>query len=217
MSSNMSLQPRGVVMFQGRFPTRFGSRASRYGDTVDHLTRTALAARDGDRIALEGFLRLVQADVWKTCRYMVDAQSADDLTQDVLVKIVGSMHRITADHNVRGWVLGIARHTCLDEIRRRQRRRRLQSDFENTRPSVVADLGSSVAVQDLVERLDPERRDAFVLTQLVGLSYEETAAICDCPVGTVRSRVARARMDLQSLIDARETGTLPPPQATGTS
>jgi RNA polymerase sigma-70 factor (ECF subfamily) len=148
---------------------------------------------------------------------MVDAQSADDLTQDVLVKIVGSMHRITADHNVRGWVLGIARHTCLDEIRRRQRRRRLQSDFENTRPSVVADLGSSVAVQDLVERLDPERRDAFVLTQLVGLSYEETAAICDCPVGTVRSRVARARMDLQSLIDARETGTLPPPQATGTS
>jgi RNA polymerase sigma-70 factor (ECF subfamily) len=148
---------------------------------------------------------------------MVDAQSADDLTQDVLVKVVGSMHRITADHNVRGWVLGIARHTCLDEIRRRQRRRRLQSDFENTRPSVVADLGSSVAVQDLVERLDPERRDAFVLTQLVGLSYEETAAICDCPVGTVRSRVARARMDLQSLIDARETGTLPPPQATGTS
>lgn len=184
---------------------------------VDHLARTALAARDGDRVALEGFLRLVQADVWRLCRYMVDAQSADDLAQDALVKVVGSMHRITADHNVRGWVLGIARHTCLDEIRRRQRRRRLQSDFESTRPVAVTGLGSELVVQDLVSRLDPERRDAFVLTQLVGLSYEETAAVCECPVGTVRSRVARARMDLQEMIDVAETGTPEPPRATGRS
>lgn len=204
-------------MLDGRLRTPSGSRPSGYRGDVDHLTRTALAARDGDRVALEGFLRLVQADVWRLCRYMVDGQSADDLTQDALVKVVGSMHRITAEHNVRGWVLGIARHTCLDEIRRRQRRRRLHSDYENTRPSAVTDLDSGVEVQDLVQRLDTERRDAFVLTQLVGLSYEETAAICECPVGTVRSRVARARMDLQALIDTNDAGTLPPPRATGTS
>lgn len=203
-------------MTDGRSPTSFGSHAHGYGGFVDHLARTALAARDGDRIALEGFLRMVQADVWRLCRYMVDAQSADDLTQDALVKVVGSMHRITAEHNVRGWVLGIARHTCLDEIRRRQRRRRLQSDFESTRPETAAALGSDLVVQDLVSRLDPERRDAFVLTQLVGLSYEETAAVCECPVGTVRSRVARARMDLQQMIDVSDTGTPEPPRATGT-
>lgn len=204
-------------MTDGRSPTSFGSRAHGYGVFVDHVTRTALAARDGDRIALEGFLRMVQADVWRLCRYMVDAQSADDLAQDALVKVVGSMHRITADHNVRGWVLGIARHTCLDEIRRRQRRRRLQSDFESTRPVAVTGLGSDLVVQDLVSRLDPERRDAFVLTQLVGLSYEETAAVCECPVGTVRSRVARARIDLQEMIDEVDAGTPEPPRATGTS
>ena len=183
---------------------------------MDHLARIALAARDGDRVALEGFLRLIQADVWRLCRFMVDEQSADDLAQDAMVKVVGSMHRITADHNVRGWVLGIARHTCLDEIRRRQRRRRLQTDYENTRPAAVTGLGSDLVVQDLVTRLDPERRDAFVLTQLVGLSYEETAAVCECPVGTVRSRVARARMDLQEMIDGHEAGTPEPPRATGT-
>lgn len=203
-------------MSDGRSPISFGSRACGYGGFVDLVTQTALSARDGDRIALEGFLRLVQADVWRLCRYMVDEQSADDLAQDALVKVVGSMHRITADHNVRGWVLGIARHTCLDEIRRRQRRRRLQSDFENTRPTTATDLGSDLVVQDLVTRLDPERRDAFVLTQLVGLSYEETAAVCDCPVGTVRSRVARARMDLQDMIDEHAAGTPVPPRATGT-
>ena len=203
-------------MSDGRSPTSFGSRARGYGGVVDHLARTALAARDGDRVALEGFLRMVQADVWRLCRYMVDVQSADDLAQDALVKVVGSMHRITAEHNVRGWVLGIARHTCLDEIRRRQRRRRLQSDFESTRPETATALGSDLVVQDLVSRLDSERRDAFVLTQLVGLSYEETAAVCECPVGTVRSRVARARMDLQEMIDVSDTGTPEPPRATGT-
>ncbi|MEY2626923.1 MAG: polymerase subfamily sigma factor SigC, partial [Actinomycetota bacterium] len=94
-------------------------RSIRYFEDVDLLLRTALRARDGDRVALEGFLRLVQADVWRTCRYMVDEQSADDLAQEVLVRVVSSLHRITAEHQVRGWVLGIARHVCLDEIRRR--------------------------------------------------------------------------------------------------
>ena len=48
----------------------------------------------------------------------------------------------------------------------------------------------------LLAGLEPERRAAFVLTQLIGCSYAEAAAICGCPVGTIRSRVARAREDL---------------------
>ena len=51
-------------------------------------------------------------------------------------------------------------------------------------------------VDDLLDVLDPDRREAFVLTQLVGLSYEEAAAVVGCPIGTIRSRVARARADL---------------------
>ncbi|MCX6529389.1 MAG: hypothetical protein NTZ76_04640 [Actinobacteria bacterium] len=68
---------------------------------MDLLTSTALKARDGDRVALEGLMRLVQGDVWRLCKYMVDAQSADDLAQDALVKMIGSLHRVTAEHNVR--------------------------------------------------------------------------------------------------------------------
>lgn len=49
---------------------------------------------------------------------------------------------------------------------------------------------------DLVDSLDPDRRSAFVLTQVIGLSYEEAAAVVGCPIGTIRSRVARARADL---------------------
>ena len=182
---------------------------------MDLLTSTALKARDGDRVALEGLMRLVQGDVWRLCKYMVDAQSADDLAQDALVKMIGSLHRVTAEHNVRAWTLGIARHTCLDEIRRRQRRRRLQKDYEGTRPLIAEATDTSIDLRELISSLDIDRRDAFVLTQLVGLSYEEVAAICECPIGTVRSRVARARLDIQTLMTAtNEAGTFPPPQAT---
>lgn len=182
---------------------------------MDLLTSTALKARDGDRVALEGLMRLVQGDVWRLCKYMVDAQSADDLAQDALIKMIGSLHRVTAEHNVRAWTLGIARHTCLDEIRRRQRRRKLQKDYEGTRPVLVSAEDSSLDLRELIAHIDIERRDAFVLTQLVGLSYEEVAEMCECPIGTVRSRVARARLDLQTLMNAsNEAGTFPPPQAT---
>ena len=62
----------------------------------------------------------------------------------------------------------------------------------------VVDAGDVSATVDLLRRLDPDRREAFALTQLVGLSYEETATIVGCPIGTIRSRVARARDDLRS-------------------
>jgi RNA polymerase sigma-70 factor, ECF subfamily len=53
-----------------------------------------------------------------------------------------------------------------------------------------------VSVERLLEGLDHDRKQAFVLTQVLGLSYAEAAEVCGCPVGTIRSRVARARLDL---------------------
>ena len=63
----------------------------------------------------------------------------------------------------------------------------------------------------LLAALDPERRAAFVLTQMIGCSYAEAAAVCGCPVGTIRSRVARAREDLDAM--TADPGTRPEPRA----
>jgi RNA polymerase sigma-70 factor (ECF subfamily) len=65
-----------------------------------------------------------------------------------------------------------------------------------------------VSVRALIAGLEPERREAFVLTQVVGLSYAEAADVCSCPVGTIRSRVARARADLVDALGGQSrTGT----------
>jgi RNA polymerase sigma-70 factor (ECF subfamily) len=67
----------------------------------------------------------------------------------------------------------------------------------------VAGPEGLVALRAAVEALDPERREAFVLTRVVGLSYAEAAEVCDCPVGTIRSRVFRARGELVEALDTR--------------
>lgn len=70
-------------------------------------------------------------------------------------------------------------------------------DRLTARPIEVGTAGDqTIELDSLVQALDPDRRLAFVLTQEFGLSYEEAATICHCPLGTIRSRVARARADL---------------------
>lgn len=162
---------------------------------MDHLTRLLLDARDGDQRALERFIAAVQDDVWRLCRYLGDPDSADDLAQESFERAIASLHRYRADGPARHWMLTIARRTCADATRRRGRRRRLDARIvAEHRP--VETSSERVELDELLDRLDPDRRDAFVSTQVLGLRYEEAAALLGCPVGTIRSRVARARADL---------------------
>ena len=76
----------------------------------------------------------------------------------------------------------------------------LQRLRDNSSEDFVAPVRDFELTQ-LINSLDPDRRDAFVLTQILGLSYDEAAEICGCPVGTIRSRVARARTDAVNLLN----------------
>ncbi len=169
---------------------------------VDPVTRLACAARAGDRDALRAFVVATYDDVWRFCASLAGAQDAEDLAQATYVQGIRSLPRFGGQSSARTWLLGIARHVCIDELRGRARRMRRDRFFELPEEPAVADPDGDVTVADLLRRLDPDRRTAFVLTQLIGLSYDEAARACGCPVGTVRSRVARARADLLSLNDA---------------
>lgn len=165
---------------------------------ADELTRLALEARDGDELALAGFVRRTQADVWRLAAHLVGPGVADDLTQEVYLRAVPALARYRGDAPARLWLLAIARRVCADEVRRRVRRRRLVAvePLGDHDPAGAGDAGAAVDVAALIEALAEDRRTAFVLTQVLGLSYEEAARVCGVPVGTIRSRVARARADL---------------------
>jgi RNA polymerase sigma-70 factor, ECF subfamily len=171
---------------------------------MDELTRTARAAADGDRAAAAAFIRATHAQVRRLCARLVDGQAAEDLTQETYLRAFRSLPRFRGDSSAGTWLLSIAHRACMDELRARVRRRRRDALLlvgrrdEPTSP----DTAEQIAVDDLLAHLEPERRAAFVLTQLLGLSYEQTAKVCGCPVGTVRSRVARARSDLIAVLGA---------------
>jgi RNA polymerase sigma-70 factor (ECF subfamily) len=92
----------------------------------------------------------------------------------------------------------------MDELRSRirQRRRDAQLVDLHREQALASDVADQVEAAALLSHLDTDRRTSFVLTQLLGLSYEEAAQVCGCPVGTIRSRVARARADLIEALGA---------------
>jgi len=168
---------------------------------VDDVTRQALAARGGDRVAFAGFVRQTQGDVWRLCAHLVDPGSADDLTQETYLRAVTAIGRFRGDSSAKTWLLTIARRVCADSVRRRTRRRRALLR-RGPEPEVVASQSGHVELQEVMATLSPDRRAAFTLTQVLGLSYEEAAEVVACPVGTIRSRVARARADLVAALAA---------------
>jgi RNA polymerase sigma-70 factor (ECF subfamily) len=176
---------------------------------MDELSRLAHAARLGEPGALEAFISASYDQVRRLCAAMVDEKSAEDLTQETFVGSVRSLGRFRGDSSARTWLLSIARHTCIDELRRRARQRSHDARFGVGGPErgmPAADASEEVSVRDLLGRLDSDRRAAFVLTQLLQLSYDEAANVCGCPPGTIRSRVARARDDLIALSTERKGG-----------
>jgi RNA polymerase sigma-70 factor, ECF subfamily len=185
-------------------PTRLPRRPVRRLRGVDAWTELACAARDrGDHHALEAFVRATQADVWRLCAHLGDRDRADDLAQEVYARVLRSLRGFRGESPVRPWLYSIVRRVVADDIESRQRRRREPVRHVAPHPDHQGD----VAVTALLAELDDDRRAAFVLTQLMGYSYAEAADFCGCPVGTIRSRVARAREQLIGLLaDAAHDG-----------
>lgn len=163
--------------------------------TQDDGLRDLLAkAVEGDDRALAELVRRTQPDVWRLCTALGSAGEVEDLVQETYLRALPSVASYRGEASVRSWLLAIARNVCADHVRRRQRERRLvdrirSRTVESTSPAPGLPVTS-------LDSLDPDRREAFVLTQLLDLSYEDAAAVVGCPVGTIRSRVFRAREDL---------------------
>ncbi|OLT16982.1 RNA polymerase subunit sigma [Pseudonocardia sp. CNS-139] len=172
----------------------------------EQLTAWALAAGRGDREALVAFIRGTQRDVHRLVAHLGDPGTAEDLTQETFLRAFRALGGFSAQAPARTWLLSIARRVAADAVRQARRRPRTTpvATTEGLGPAgrTHGPADDHVLLRQLVEGLPADRREAFVLTQVLGLSYAEAAEVCDCPVGTIRSRVARARQDLTAALDA---------------
>jgi RNA polymerase sigma-70 factor (ECF subfamily) len=172
-------------------------------DGPDPITQLALTARSGDAAAQAALVRATQADVWRFAAALVDPGTADDLTQETYLRAFKALPSFEGRSSVRTWLLGIARRACADHLRAVVRRRRLDARLaaQACTELPAGDPAHRLSTHDLLAALSEERRTAFVLTQVVGLSYAEAAAVEQVPVGTIRSRVARARDELIAAVE----------------
>ncbi len=161
------------------------------------VTELALAAARGNARALEAFIKATQQDVWRFVTYLSDVGNADDLTQETYLRAIGAIERFSGRSTARTWLLAIARRVVADHIRHAQSRPRTApgADPEHVLNGDRHARGFEdlVEVTTMIASLTTEQREALLLTQLLGLPYADAAAVCGCPVGTIRSRVARAR------------------------
>jgi RNA polymerase sigma-70 factor (ECF subfamily) len=126
----------------------------------------------------------------------------DDLVQDTLLKALSNLDKFQPGTNMRAWLFTILRHNFYNEIRyQKYHQTGPLEDVDSARLETAASQEKYIEFQDVLHGLGvllPEQREALILIAVEGLSYEETAAICGCPIGTVKSRLSRARHRLES-------------------
>ncbi|MGI9016546.1 MAG: RNA polymerase sigma factor [Euzebya sp.] len=168
--------------------------------------RLAALAREGDSDAFETLCRLLRDDVWRYCAALLgDREQAFDAAQDTFLRLVKAIGRWRGDAPIRVFVLVLARRAVADLIRTEQRRRRMD-EVSRAQPAPTVPGTGTIEVVALVNDLDPAQRQAFVLTQVLGLTYDESAEVAGVAVGTIRSRVSRARGHLVAAIHAAQEG-----------
>lgn len=165
----------------------------------DAVTALALRAGRGDRAALTAFIKATQGDVWRLLAHLGGPGIADDLTQETYLRVMKALPRFAARSSARTWLLSLARRVWVDNIRHDMARPRKSAaeveEFDRT-PGSDSHWSEWVDVRILIENLPDQQREALILTQVLGYTYEEAAKIADVRVGTIRSRVARARKEL---------------------
>jgi RNA polymerase sigma-70 factor (ECF subfamily) len=133
-----------------------------------------------------------------------DPASADDLAQDAMMKAWDARVSFQMGTNMKAWTFMILRNQFYSEKRRSWRQSQLDQEAAERTLVAVDDPEAPVALDELrlsLAQLPPEQREALILVGAGGFAYEEAAEICGCAVGTVKSRVSRARKALHSILE----------------
>jgi RNA polymerase sigma-70 factor (ECF subfamily) len=169
--------------------------------------------KDGDASAFDEIIFKYQDKLYNLCRHMLgNAHDAGDAAQDVFLKAYQNLNRFKPDSSLHTWLYRIAVNTCIDY----RRKPFFESLFKNSKEGDVfvidqpsdssspeklyesKEIGN--AIQFALGRLSEKLRTVIVLKEIEGLSYEEISEVLDVSIGTVKSRISRAREELKELL-----------------
>ena len=168
---------------------------------------------NGDPTAFEDILLAYQDKIYNLCRYMLgNAHDAEDAAQDTFLKAYQALPKFRPEASLYTWLYRIATNTCIDYKRKpvfeslfgaSEEGERLIHDRVSDDPSperLYQSKQMNQALQEGLARLSPKLRAIIVLLEIEGLSYEEIAETLEISLGTVKSRVARAREELKKIM-----------------
>ena len=172
-------------------------------------------AQTGDLDAFEQIVTAYQAKVYTIAlSIMGNRDDADDAAQEAFIKVYRSIGAFSFQAQFSTWLYRVATNVCLDALRRRKRAGAvsLDTDDEDAAPMQVPDMSPTPEdtysqketvslVRQAIARLSPEHQKVIVLRDISGRSYDEIAAMERCSVGTVKSRINRARQNLKKLLE----------------
>ena len=149
-----------------------------------------------------GLIPALRAFAWSLSH---NGSDADDLVQDTLIKAWTNRDKFEPGTNLRAWLFTILRNTYYTNVLRRRREVRDETGEYalGLKSPPTQDWSVAMhALQTALQQLPDEHREALILVGAAGLSYEEAAEICGCALGTIKSRVNRARARLLKIMDA---------------
>lgn len=208
---------------------RVRARGSDQAD-IDRADEVLVAkAQDGDTEAFGTLAQRYHSSVYGIVFRMCGADEAADLTQEIFLRALRALRKFQfqGEASFRTWLYRIAVNACINELRRRKRRADIEGPSldedvatddgtvdrsvpdESRSPHVLAERAEvQRAVQAIIATLSPKHRAALTLVDLHQLDYEEAAAALDCPLGTLKSRLARARRQFAARWREYEDGKL---------
>ena len=163
--------------------------------------RTLGRAREGDLGAFEDLVRLYQADVWRFAYHFTrDRSLAEDVTQEAFLRAFRFLRSFRGDSKFTSWLFRIARNCAMDALRQRTG----LAAKEPPPPLGPPDPQARLEIETALAAVSAEHREPFLLIEVFGLSYQEAADVLHLRVGTVKSRMHRARHAMMSALAVEE-------------
>jgi len=163
-------------------------------------TTTIHASNIGEKDLLACVPHL-RAFAWFLAR---NRERADDLVQDTIIRALGAAAQFQAGTNLKGWMFTILRNLHYNEVRKNRIQMQSLDDPLAYEPAVLPNQVASLEFGDFRRafwQLPDDQREVLILVGASGLSYEEAATVCDCRIGTIKSRVSRARAQLLRILE----------------